>query len=41
MEEFGEVHLDSSLAREALDYFVSAKYITAERKEIIQKGAYY
>lgn len=41
MEEFGAVHLDSPLAREALDYFVSAKYITAERKEIIQKGVYY
>ena len=41
MEEYGKVDLDSSLAREALDYFVSAKYITAERKEIIQKGVYY
>lgn len=41
MEEFGVVHLDSPLAREALDYFVSANYITAERKEIIQKGVYY
>ena len=41
MEEFGAVHLDSPLAREALNYFVSANYITAERKEIIQKGVYY
>lgn len=41
MEEFGAVHLDSSLAREALDYFVSANYITQPRKEIIQKGVYY
>ena len=41
MEEYGKVDLDSSLAREALDYFVSANYITAERKEIIQKGVYY
>ena len=41
MEEYGKVDLDSSLAREALDYFVSAKYITQSRKEIIQKGAYY
>ena len=41
MEEFGAVHLDSSLAREALDYFVSAKYITENRKETIKKGVYY
>lgn len=41
MEEYGKVDLDSSLAREALDYFVSAKYITQSRKEIIQKGVYY
>lgn len=41
MEEFGAVHLDSPLAREALDYFVSANYITQPRKEIIQKGVYY
>ena len=41
MEEFGKVHINSSLAREALDDFVSAKYITAERKAIIQRGAYY
>ena len=41
MEEFGEVHLDSPLAREALDYLVSGNYITEKRKEIIQKGVYY
>lgn len=41
MEENGEVDLGSPLAREALDYFVSAKYITEPRKEIIQKGVYY
>lgn len=41
MEEYGKVDLDSSLAREALNYFVSANYITEPRKEIIQKGVYY
>lgn len=41
MEEYGKVDLDSPLAREALDYFVSANYITEPRKEIIQKGVYY
>lgn len=41
MEEFGAVHLDSPLARDALNYFVSANYITEPRKEIIQKGVYY
>lgn len=41
MEEYGKVDLNSPLAREALDYFVSAKYITEPRKEIIQKGVYY
>ena len=41
MEEFGAVHLDSPLAREALDYFVSANYITEPRTEIIKKGVYY
>ena len=41
MEEFGKVHLNSPLAREALDYLVSGNYITEKRKEIIQKGVYY
>lgn len=41
MEEFGAVHLDTPLVRDALNYLVSANYITESRKEIIQKGVYY
>ena len=41
MEEFGAVHLDSPLVKDALNYLVSANYITEPRKEIIQKGVYY
>ena len=41
MEEFGAVHLDSPLAKDALNYFVKANYITESRKETIQKGVYY
>ena len=41
MEEYGKVHLDAPFTEEALNYLVSANYITEARKEIIKKGVYY
>ena len=41
MEEYGKVDLEASFTEEALNYLVSAKYITENRKETIKKGVYY
>ena len=41
MEEYGKVDVESSFTEEALNYLVSAKYITENRKETIKKGVYY